>query len=87
MSPEQHDRLAAYSQGVTHYVGRVLRELELEETPIDTQGFKILRSLIDQTCNDSWELFRDLQLYNPYTRDMRERMEAALEIVNAKLVE
>lgn len=85
LSPDEHDQLAAYSQGVTHYVGRLLRELGLHETPIDTQGFRILRSLIDQTCNDSWELFRDLQLYNPYTRDMRVRMEAALAVINAKL--
>lgn len=85
LSPEEHDRLAAYSQGVTHYVGRVLREMELAETPIDTQGFRILRSLIDQTCNDSWELFSDLQMYNPYTQEMRARMESALEAVNDKL--
>lgn len=85
MPPEEHDRLAAYSQGVTHYVGRVLRELDLQPTAIDTQGFRILRSLIEQTCNDSWELFQDLQLYNPYTREMRQRLEAALRSVSAIL--
>lgn len=81
MSPEEHDRLAAYSQGVTHYVGRVLDKLDLHATPIDTQGFKILRSLIEQTCNDSWELFHDLQTYNPYTGEMRVRLQAALNEV------
>ncbi|MGH7445589.1 MAG: prephenate dehydrogenase/arogenate dehydrogenase family protein, partial [Longimicrobiales bacterium] len=73
MSPDEHDRLAAYSQGVTHYMGRVLDRLDLRPTPIDTEGFRILRSLISQTCNDSWELFRDLQRYNPYTQEMRLR--------------
>ena len=81
MSPDEHDRLAAYSQGVTHYVGRVLSNLDLHATPIDTQGFTILRSLIAQTCNDSWELFRDLQTYNPYTREMRVKLQAALDEV------
>jgi prephenate dehydrogenase len=81
MSPPDHDRLAAYSQGVTHYVGRVLSKLDLQPTPIDTEGFKILRSLIAQTCNDSWELFHDLQTYNPYTNEMRERLQAALHDV------
>jgi prephenate dehydrogenase len=85
MSPDEHDRLAAYSQGVTHYMGRVLDRLELQPTPIDTAGFKILRSLIQQTCNDSWELFHDLQLYNPYTRDMRVRMQQALNDVDREL--
>ena len=85
LSPDEHDQLAAYSQGVTHYVGRVLRQMELVATPIDTQGFKLLCSLIEQTCNDSWELFYDLQMYNPYTREMRERLEAALGVVAKRL--
>jgi prephenate dehydrogenase len=81
MSPDEHDRLAAYTQGVTHYVGRVLTRLDLHATSIDTQGFTILRSLVEQTCNDSWELFRDLQTYNPYTREMRLRLASALDDV------
>jgi prephenate dehydrogenase len=85
MSPHDHDRLAAYSQGVTHYVGRVLSKLDLQPTPIDTEGFKILRSLIAQTCNDSWELFHDLQTYNPYTNEMRERLQHALNDVYGTL--
>lgn len=86
MSPDEHDRFAAYSQGVTHYVGRVLSQLDLHATPIDTQGFRILRSLIEQTCNDSWELFHDLQTYNPYTREMRLRLQAALDEVYQALL-
>lgn len=85
MTPAEHDRLAAYSQGVTHYVGRLLEQLDLHETPIDTQGFKILRSLIEQTCNDSFELFRDLQTYNSFTSEMRQKMEAAVDTLNREL--
>lgn len=85
MSPDEHDRLAAWSQGVTHYIGRVLDRLELQPTPIDTEGFRILRSLIAQTCNDSWELFHDLQRYNPYTHEMRLRLQAALDEVYREL--
>lgn len=86
MSPENHDRLAANSQGVTHYIGRVMGELDLHETPIDTKGFKILLSLVEQICNDSWELFQDLQNYNPYTKDMRLGLEEALRHVYGQLL-
>jgi prephenate dehydrogenase len=86
MSPEEHDRLAANSQGVTHYIGRVMGELDLHETPIDTKGFKILLSLVEQICNDSWELFQDLQNYNPYTKDMRLGLEEALRHVYGQLL-
>lgn len=86
MSPDEHDSLTAYSQGVTHYIGRVIGELDLQETPIDTKGFKILLSLVEQICNDSWELFQDLQNCNPYTKDMRLGLEKALRHVHGQLL-
>jgi prephenate dehydrogenase/prephenate dehydratase len=86
MPPDQHDRLAANSQGVTHYMGRVLGEMDLRPTPIDTQGFKILLSVIEQTCNDTWQLFHDLQAYNPYTADMRLQFEEAFKRVYSRLL-
>jgi prephenate dehydrogenase len=84
--PDQHDQMAANSQGVTHYMGRVLGEMNLRATPIDTQGFKILLSVIEQTCNDTWQLFHDLQAYNPYTADMRLRFEEAFKRVYSRLL-
>ena len=86
ISPDEHDRLAAISQGVTHYLGRVLNEMKLRPTPIDTKGFELLMSVIAQTCNDTWELFYNLQNYNPYTRDMRLRLEEALDRVYSQLL-
>jgi prephenate dehydrogenase len=71
MSADEHDRLAADSQGVTHFVGRVLGEFGFEPTSIDTLGAKKLYEIKSQVCNDTWQLFVDLQTYNPYTRAMR----------------
>ncbi|MGH7496283.1 MAG: prephenate dehydrogenase/arogenate dehydrogenase family protein [bacterium] len=86
ISPEEHDRLAANSQGVTHYLGRVLQEMNLSATPIDTKGFELLLSVIAQTCNDTWELFYNLQNYNPFTGEMRLRLEEALDRVYSELL-
>ena len=36
----------------------------------DTEGYKALHKLVNQTCNDTWELFEDIQNYNPYTQKM-----------------
>jgi arogenate dehydrogenase (NADP+) len=85
-SPDEHDRLVANSQGVTHYIGRVLGEMNLQPTPIDTKGFTILRSVVEQTCHDTWELFHDLQNYNPYTKKMRLQLEEALDQVYSRLL-
>jgi prephenate dehydrogenase len=85
MEPELHDRQAAFTQGLTHYLGRVLAELELEPSRIASLGYRKLLEIIEQTCNDSWQLFYDLQQYNPYTREMRERLAASLSRVKERL--
>ena len=77
MSADEHDRLAADSQGVTHFVGRILGEFGFKPTPIDTVGAKKLLEIKTQVCNDSWQLFVDLQTYNPHTRLMRVRLSDA----------
>jgi prephenate dehydrogenase len=79
MSPEEHDKMVAYSQGITHYVGRVLADLNLRSTRIDTMGYSKLLDIIGQTCNDTWQLFTDLQRFNPYTKNMREDLQRSLE--------
>tara|TARA_B100000029_G_C17371823_1_gene886438 strand:- start:19 stop:744 length:726 start_codon:yes stop_codon:yes gene_type:complete len=74
MSADKHDKLAASSQGITHFIGRVLNEAGIRSTEINTLGFNGLLGVIEQTCNDSWDLFKDLQKYNPYTREMIESL-------------
>lgn len=70
MTPEQHDRLAAQSQTLTHFIGRALDHMNVIPTDIDTLGYKKLRSVMEQTCRDSWELFFDLEKYNPYSKQV-----------------
>lgn len=84
MSAERHDEEAAYSQGVTHFVGRTLRQMGMKPTPIATQGYKNLMTIVDQTCNDPLQLFYDLQRYNPYAKEMRLSLQVAIEkVLNA----
>jgi len=85
MSPVDHDRRAAYTQGITHYVGRVLKRLELSPTSIDTKSYGMLLSIIDQTCNDTLELFRDLHTYNRFTSEMRTKFVQALRAVDSHI--
>jgi len=70
ISAEEHDMMAAKSQGLTHFVGRIIDDFGTSQTRIDTEGYKALHKLVNQTCNDSWELFEDIQNYNPYTKKM-----------------
>lgn len=85
MSVREHDKEAAYSQGITHFVGRTLEEMKMEPTEIATNGYKMLMKIVGETCNDSLELFYDLQRYNPYAKEMRLSLQVAIEKVLNRL--
>jgi prephenate dehydrogenase len=86
MSADEHDRLAAESQGVTHFVGRTLERFGFAPTPIDTLGTKMLHEITAQVTNDTEQLFIDLQTRNPYTSAMRVRLSHSQDTVFDQLL-
>lgn len=86
MKPKQHDKLAANSQGVAHFIGRLLEDFGFNKTSIDTLGVQKLHEVMQQTCNDTWQLFNDLQVFNPYTRAMRKNLFKSSQKVIDKLL-
>jgi len=87
MSPDQHDQCAALSQCITHLIGRTLELLPAESTPLDTVGFTQLLDIMQQTCNDSWELFYDLQRYNPYSKATNQKLVSGMQELIKKIDE
>uniref|UniRef100_A0A7S0WSM1 TYRAAT2-like C-terminal domain-containing protein n=1 Tax=Pyramimonas obovata TaxID=1411642 RepID=A0A7S0WSM1_9CHLO len=85
MSCEEHDRLAASSQFITHTVGRVLGELDLESTPIDTKGYQSLLALKGNTEKDSFDLYYGLFMYNQNATDELNRLEEAFDDIKRQL--
>ena len=86
MTADEHDRLAAESQGVTHFIGRTLERFGFEPTPIDTLGTRKLHEITAQVTNDSEQLFVDLQTRNPFTAAMRVRLSRAQDSVFDQLL-
>jgi len=86
MTTQQHDKLAANSQGLTHFIGRMLGELKFAPTKIDSLGTKKLHEVMEQTCNDTWQLFNDLQKYNPYTKAMRLKLGRTYDLLYNQLL-
>ncbi|KKW10697.1 MAG: Arogenate dehydrogenase 2 [Parcubacteria group bacterium GW2011_GWA2_49_9] len=86
MTAREHDKLAANSQGLTHFIGRLLERLNIKEGRIDSLGTKKLLEVEEQTCNDTWELFAGLQHYNPYTKQMRLKLGTAYDALYNKLL-
>lgn len=85
MSCLEHDRLAAGTQFLTHTVGRMLGRLHMQDTTINTKGYESLLALVDNTSNDSFELFYGLFMYNVNATEELERMEMAFDEVKKEL--
>ncbi len=86
ISAQVHDKLAANSQGITHFMGRLLNEVKLQPTSIDTLGAQKLAEIKEQTCHDTWDLFKGLKTYNPYTKEMRLNLGKAFDKLYNKLL-
>ena len=85
MSCEEHDKLAASSQFITHTVGRMLGRMALPDTPINTRGYESLLSLVRNTTNDSFDLYYGLFMYNGAATEELARLEAAFDAVKRQL--
>lgn len=81
ITAEEHDQQMAYSQALTHLVGRILSNMHLSGTipgyQVDTTNCKKLMEVSEQVSKDEFQLFLDMQRYNPYTRAMREKFSQA----------
>ncbi len=81
MSADEHDKLAASGQGITHLVARVLEAAQFRASDIDPGSTRTLLELQQQLCRDQFQLFQDLQSYNPYAAEARQNFADSLASV------
>jgi len=84
-TPEAHDREIAVSLALTHFIGRSLSEFGAEELRIDTEGYKRLLHILDVVENDTWQLFFDMNYYNPFAGEVRDSFLYAMEEIKSML--
>lgn len=82
MTPEEHDKEMAYIQGVTHFVGRALKNMNIPDAQLATCSYKDLRSSSETVGYDSDELFLSIQQDNPYVWEVRKKLLEELENQN-----
>ncbi|GMY08325.1 arogenate dehydrogenase 1, chloroplastic [Fagus crenata] len=87
MSCEEHDKLAAKSQFLTHVIARTLVELDIQYTPIDTKRFESLVKLKEGNMNLSFDLFSGLFVKNRFAQQELQNIELAFNKVKQKLIE
>jgi len=72
MSAQEHDTHMAYVQGITHMIGRALKQIDIPNSPIATQSYFQLREVSELVGYDSDELFLSIQKDNPYAEEARD---------------
>lgn len=73
MTPAEHDRHAALSQGLTHLIARAVLPLA-EPSLIRTRSHDLLCEAIAMVAQDSPEVFEAITQHNRYVSEVRERL-------------
>lgn len=85
-TPDDHDRQMARSQALVHFIGRGLEGLHLQKQIIATPDYESLLNMESMVTNDTWQLFLDMQRYNPYTQEVRQKLLRRLQEIERELV-
>ncbi|MCR9206429.1 MAG: prephenate dehydrogenase/arogenate dehydrogenase family protein, partial [Halobacteriovoraceae bacterium] len=86
-SPEEHDKQIAHSLLLTHFLGRTLMDFGAKPLDIDTKGYRRLMKILETVENDTWQLFEDMNKYNPYAKETREEFIQSLSAIHGKVNE
>jgi prephenate dehydrogenase len=84
-TPDDHDKQTAISLALVHFVGRGLEEFGFVKQEISSLGFERLLKVNETVTNDSWQLFLDMQQFNPYTKETRKKLIKDFKAVNKKI--
>ncbi|KAM3337187.1 hypothetical protein P3S68_032887 [Capsicum galapagoense] len=86
MTFAEHDRYAAGSQFITHTNWRgCWRSWIRRRLLINTKGYETLLNLVENTANDSFDLFYGLFMYNKNAMEELERIDLAFEALKKEL--
>lgn len=84
-APKEHDRQAARSLSLVHFLGRALGEMKIKQQEISTLGYERLLGVNETVNNDTWQLFYDIQKFNPYAEKERKKLRESLQQIEKKI--
>lgn len=85
-TPEAHDREAAYVQGLTHMLAKIVVALDLPPMRFQTRTYELLQQMIEMVRYDSDELFRAIERENPFSEEAKRRFFAAAKELEEKIL-
>lgn len=84
---KEHDQQIAQSLLLTHFLGRTMIDFGSLPLEIDTKGYRRLMKILETVENDTWQLFVDMNKYNPYAQGIRQRFLASMQKIDNEVKE
>lgn len=84
---EDHDKQAAACLALVHFIGRGLGRMDIGKQTITTLGFERLLAVNETVNNDTWQLFYDMQIHNPFAAQARSELLSAFKQLDNEVIE
>ncbi len=84
-TPEEHDKEMAYVQGISHFIGRALKNMPISNFDTATYSYKQLLHLVNLLKDDSFELFKTIENSNPFVKGVRDSFLKELHSLEKRL--
>lgn len=84
-TPEEHDHMMAYAQGLSHYIGRAMQEMDIPKSELTTKAYQDLLDMKHIQGGDSLELFESIMFENPYAVEVNKQFKRTLKELDRRL--
>jgi prephenate dehydrogenase len=85
VTPEEHDREAAWVQGLTHMIAKMIVALDLPDMRFPTRTYELMQQMVEMIRYDSDELFRAIERENPFSAEAKKAFFAVARRLEEKL--
>jgi prephenate dehydrogenase len=86
VTPEEHDHEAAYVQGLTHMLAKIVVALDLPPMHFPTRTYELMQQMVEMVRYDSDELFRAIERENPFSEEAKKAFFTAANDLEAKIL-
>jgi len=81
----EHDREIAYVLGLTQYLGRTMKMMDIPDGELTTPAYEHLKKMRDIQGADSWDLFVSIMKENPDALKVNQRMKDVMREIDKRL--
>jgi len=85
-TPEEHDKEAAYVQGLTHLLAKIVVGMDLPHFRFTTKTYDYLQQMVEMVRYDSDELFRAIERENPFSAEAKKSFFNAARLLEERLI-